>query len=57
MDLPNELRLARDAALRGAGQAELRTTAAALSQRYRAGHGAADGLAGDRTSARLAAAV
>lgn len=43
MDLPNELRLALDAALRGAGQAELRTTAAALSQRYRAGHGAADG--------------
>ncbi len=43
MDLPNELRLALDAALRGADHAELRTTSAALSQRYRAGHGAADG--------------
>ena len=43
MDLPNELRLALDAALRGAGRVELRATAAALSQRYRAGHGAANG--------------
>jgi ribosomal protein RSM22 (predicted rRNA methylase) len=43
MDLPNELRLGLDTALRGAGQAELRAAAAALSERYRAGHGAAGG--------------
>jgi ribosomal protein RSM22 (predicted rRNA methylase) len=43
MDLPNDLRLALDAALRGAGQAELRAAATALSERYRAGHGAAGG--------------
>jgi ribosomal protein RSM22 (predicted rRNA methylase) len=46
MDLPNELRLALDAALRGAGQAELRAAAAALSERYRCGHGAAGGPPG-----------
>ncbi|MEI7770808.1 MAG: small ribosomal subunit Rsm22 family protein [Chloroflexales bacterium] len=47
MDLPNELRLALDAALRGSGQAaKLRAAAAALSERYRAEHGAASGPPG-----------
>ncbi|NTW00778.1 MAG: methyltransferase type 11 [Oscillochloris sp.] len=43
MDLPHELRLNIDVALRGMRQAELRTAAETLSERYRAGHGAAEG--------------
>lgn len=43
MDLPHDLRLAIDMALRGVGQAELRAAAADLSARYRAGHAAAAG--------------
>jgi ribosomal protein RSM22 (predicted rRNA methylase) len=43
MDLPNDLRLGLAAALRGVGQDKLRVAAATLSERYRAGHAAAEG--------------
>ncbi|NTV65999.1 MAG: hypothetical protein HGA65_21035, partial [Oscillochloris sp.] len=43
---PNDLRLAIAAALRGVNQNELRAAAAALSERYRAGHAAAAGPPG-----------
>ncbi|NNJ10324.1 methyltransferase type 11 [Chloroflexales bacterium ZM16-3] len=46
MDLPSELRVGIEAALRGVGQAELRAAAAGLSDRYRAGHGASAGPPG-----------
>ncbi|WP_161569172.1 small ribosomal subunit Rsm22 family protein [Candidatus Oscillochloris fontis] len=57
MQLPPALQLAIQTSLHGTPQADLHAAAAVLSQRYRAGHGAADGPPGGRYVAAPLAAL